>query len=57
MYSAYHYPASRCHPSYLSAKAHASLSKPAAFDGLRLHTDEVNEVIARLEQERHRLQS
>ena len=38
----------RCHPPYLTAKAHSKLSKPQAFDGLRIHTDEINEVIARL---------
>ena len=40
-----------CHPRYLGVKAHAKLSKPGAFDGLRIHTDEINEVIARLAQE------
>ena len=38
----------RCHPPYLSARAHAKLSRPGAFDGLRIHTDEINEVIARI---------
>lgn len=38
----------RCHPDYLSAKAHARLSRPGAFDGLRMHTDEIDEVIARI---------
>ena len=38
----------RCHPQYLSAKAHAKLSRPEAFDGLRVHTDEISEVIARI---------
>ena len=38
----------RCHPRYLSSKAHAKLSRPDAFDGLRIHTDEINEVIARM---------
>ena len=38
----------RCHPNYLTAKAHAKLSKPGAFDGLRIYTDEINEVIARI---------
>ncbi|KAK3393664.1 hypothetical protein B0H63DRAFT_458755 [Podospora didyma] len=37
----------RCHPEYLSAEAHARLSRPGAFDGLRIHTDEIDEVIAR----------
>ena len=30
------------------AKAHARLSRRGAFDGLRIHTDEINEVISRL---------
>ena len=38
----------RCHPTYLSLKAHAKLSLPGAFDGLRIHTDEINEVIKRI---------
>ncbi|KAK2063787.1 S-adenosyl-L-methionine-dependent methyltransferase [Colletotrichum caudatum] len=38
----------RCHPDYLSEKAHAKLSRPNAFDGLRIHTDEINEVINRI---------
>lgn len=38
----------RCHPNYLSPKAHIKLSKPNAFDGLRIHTDEINEVIDRI---------
>lgn len=38
----------RCHPSYLTPKAHMKLSTPFAFDGLRIHTDEINEVIARI---------
>ncbi|KAJ9194895.1 hypothetical protein DTO164E3_7099 [Paecilomyces variotii] len=38
----------RCHPTYLSPKAHAKLSSSGAFDGLRIHTDEINEVIARI---------
>ncbi|KAL4897879.1 hypothetical protein BDV59DRAFT_208512 [Aspergillus ambiguus] len=38
----------RCHPAYLSPKAHVKLSSPGAFDGLRIHTDEINEVIKRL---------
>lgn len=40
--------ARRCHPDYLSRQAHARLSRPGAFDGLRIHTDEIEEVIARL---------
>ncbi|KAF2084993.1 hypothetical protein K490DRAFT_68195 [Saccharata proteae CBS 121410] len=38
----------RSHPDYLTPKAHIRLSKPDAFDGLRIHTDELNEVIARM---------
>lgn len=38
----------RCHPDYLSQQAHARLSRPNAFDGLRIHTDEIDEVIARI---------
>lgn len=38
----------QCHPEYLSPRAHARLSRPGAFDGLRIHTDELDEVIARL---------
>lgn len=38
----------RCHPGYLTAKAHTKLSRPEAFDGLRIHTDEINEVITRI---------
>ncbi|KAL9106847.1 MAG: hypothetical protein Q9227_008180 [Pyrenula ochraceoflavens] len=38
----------KCHPEYLSARAHAKLSQPTAFDGLCIHTDEMTEVIARM---------
>lgn len=38
----------QCHPEYLSPQAHARLSRPGAFDGLRMHTDEIDEVIARI---------
>lgn len=38
----------KCHPEYLSPQAHARLSRPGAFDGLRIHTDEIEEVIARI---------
>lgn len=38
----------KCHPEYLSPKAHARLSRPGAFEGLRIHTDEIDEVIARV---------
>lgn len=39
---------SRCYPPYLGPKAHAKLSRPDAFSGLRIHTDEINEVILRI---------
>ncbi len=39
-------PVGRCHPQYLSPRAHRKLSQPGAFDGLRIHTDELREVIA-----------
>ncbi|KAH8819166.1 hypothetical protein F5884DRAFT_657384 [Xylogone sp. PMI_703] len=38
----------QCHPDYLSPKSHQKLSRPGSFDGLRIHTDEINEVISRL---------
>ncbi|CAI4218635.1 unnamed protein product [Parascedosporium putredinis] len=38
----------RCHPDYLRAQTHARLSQPGALDGLRIHTDELDEVIARI---------
>lgn len=38
----------RCYPPYISPKAHAKLSRADAFSGLRIHTDEINEVIARI---------
>ncbi|KAL4931319.1 class I SAM-dependent methyltransferase [Aspergillus undulatus] len=38
----------RCAPAYLNPQAHVKLSSPGAFDGLRIHTDEINEVIGRL---------
>ena len=38
----------RCHPSYLSPKAHTKLSASHVFDGLRIHTDELCEVMARM---------
>jgi betaine lipid synthase len=41
----------RCHPSYLTPKAHIKLSQPTAFDGLRIHTDELSEVFARMQPE------
>jgi betaine lipid synthase len=36
------------HPTYLSPKSHIKLSKPNAFNGLRIHTDELSEVINRM---------
>lgn len=36
------------HPTYLTPKAHDKLSAPSAFDGLRIHTDGLDEVIARI---------
>lgn len=38
----------RCHPDYLRAQTHTRLSQPGALDGLRIHTDELDEVIARI---------
>ncbi|KAL4956342.1 hypothetical protein BDW69DRAFT_203340 [Aspergillus filifer] len=38
----------RCCPAYLTPQAHVKLSSPGAFDGLRIHTDEINEVIGRI---------
>ena len=38
----------RCHPQYLSNRAHRKLSQVGAFDGLRIHTDELQEVICRI---------
>ncbi|KAI0151677.1 hypothetical protein GGR57DRAFT_179300 [Xylariaceae sp. FL1272] len=38
----------QCHPDYLSLKAHAKLSKPNALENLRIHTDEIEEVLARI---------
>lgn len=44
----------KCHPEYLSPQAHARLSRRGGpygnnpFDGLRIHTDELDEVFARL---------
>ncbi|KAJ4296978.1 hypothetical protein N0V88_003894 [Collariella sp. IMI 366227] len=36
-----------CHPAYLSRETYALLSRPGALDGLRIHTDEIDEVVAR----------
>ncbi|KAI1392669.1 uncharacterized protein F4822DRAFT_137295 [Hypoxylon trugodes] len=38
----------QCHPDYLSPQAHARLSREGAFEGLRIHTDEIDEVLARI---------
>ncbi|KAF2500290.1 hypothetical protein BU16DRAFT_453416 [Lophium mytilinum] len=38
----------KSHPEYLTPKAHIKLSRPDAFDGLRIHTDEISEVITRM---------
>ena len=38
----------RCHPTYLTPRAHVKLSAPRAFDNLRIHTDEVAEVVERM---------
>lgn len=37
-----------CHPAYVSEQAYARLSRPGAFESLRIHTDELREVLARL---------
>lgn len=38
----------KCHLHYLDQEVHAKLSRPGALDGLRIHTDELEEVIARI---------
>jgi betaine lipid synthase len=38
----------RCHADYLRPSSHVKLSQSNTFDGLRIHTDEINEVIARM---------
>ena len=38
----------RSHPDYLKPTSYNKLSRSCAFDGLRIHTDEINEVIARM---------
>ena len=38
----------KSHPDYLTPTAHSRLSAPGAFDGLRIHTDEICEVVHRL---------
>ena len=37
-----------CHPEYLSKESHTKLSQPGAFDGLRIHTDDLFDVVARM---------
>ncbi|KYK56751.1 hypothetical protein DCS_03757 [Drechmeria coniospora] len=41
----------KCPPEYLRPETHAKLSRPRALDGLRIHTDELEEVIARISPE------
>lgn len=36
------------HPEYLSSRGYSKLSRPDAFDGLRIHTDELGEVVDRM---------
>lgn len=39
----------RCHPTYLTERAHAKLSRRDAFDGrISIHTDEICEVLERM---------
>lgn len=38
----------KCPLEYLRPEVHAKLSRPGALDGLRIHTDELEEVIARI---------
>lgn len=38
----------RCHPDYLKPKSHQKLSREGAFEGLRIHTDEIDEVVKRM---------
>ena len=38
----------KCHPDYLSPQSHVKLSRPGALDGLRIHTDEFEEIISRI---------
>jgi betaine lipid synthase len=37
------------HPAYLAEKNYKKLTTPGTFSGVRIHTDEINEVLARLE--------
>nr|POE89764.1 hypothetical protein CFP56_20233 [Quercus suber] len=41
----------RCHPDYLAPKAHLKLAAPGALDNVRIHTDELAEVFARMQPE------
>ncbi|KAF7187948.1 hypothetical protein HII31_10848 [Pseudocercospora fuligena] len=41
----------RCHPTYLSPKSHTKLSSPGSLDNIRIHTDELAEVFARMQPE------
>ncbi|KAK3679430.1 hypothetical protein LTR78_000991 [Recurvomyces mirabilis] len=41
----------RCHPDYLTPKAHLKLSTEGALENLRIHTDELAEVFARMQPE------
>lgn len=38
----------KCHPDYLRPKSHQKLGRMGAFDGLRIHTDEIDEVVQRI---------
>jgi betaine lipid synthase len=38
----------RSHPDYLKPTSYSKLSTPGAFESMRIHTDEINEVIARM---------
>lgn len=38
----------RCHPPYLTQRAHQRLSRPGAFAPLRIHTDSLNDVTSKL---------
>ncbi|KAF3903744.1 hypothetical protein ABW21_db0203750 [Orbilia brochopaga] len=40
-----------CHPLYLTPKAHIHYSQNRSFDNLRIHTDEISEVLARMSDE------
>ena len=41
----------QCHPEYLTRQAHRKLSRADAFNGLRIHTDDVADVIERMKPE------